>query len=157
MLGGPPVDWRPQKQQKVLSTEAEMATNTGGKLDCLPLGLGWKRCMEPLLQKAGPAMNLPPTCASPATGAPQPPSPPAPFLSDCPRAPPSTSLALLCLSEQRGQVDGGPTGPGDDRQLDGSSVGPGGCEGRARAGPQPWPGRQTGAPERFGSVTWAAC
>lgn len=47
----------------------------------------------------------------------------------------------------------GPTSSGEGRQPDGSSVGRSGCEDRALAGPQAWPGRQTGAPEKFNSVT----
>ena len=64
-LGGPSVTWRHWKSQDVPSAGAEVATDTAvlpaHSIWTLLLGLGWRSCLQLLLQRAESEMNLPPT------------------------------------------------------------------------------------------------
>lgn len=148
--------WRHRKSQEVPSAGADVATNTAlppaHSSWTLLLGLGWRSCLELLLQRAESEMNLPPTHPRPVAELPQP--APSQTTSECSLHLPSPALPLWADRPSR---QGLHRGPHKSWQRDPVCGPVARGEGGVVAGPQSRQERQTGAAERFGSVTWAAC
>lgn len=144
------------ESQEVPSAGADVATNTAllpaHSSWTLLLGLGRRSCLELLLQRAESEMNLPPTHPRPVAEFPQPAS--SQTTSECSLHLPCPALPLWAEGPSRQGLHRGPH-KSWQRDLEWGPVARG--EGGVVAGPQSRQERQTGAPERFGSVTWAAC
>ena len=155
-LGGPSVTWRHWKSQDVPSAGAEMATDTAflpaHSSWTLLLGLGRRSCLQLLLQRAESEMNLPPTHPRRVAEFPQPAS--SQTTCECSLHLPCPALPLWAEGPSRQGLHRGPPKSWQTNPVWGPVAG---GEGGVVAGPQSPQERQTGAPERFGSVTWAAC
>lgn len=154
-LGGPPVTWRHWKAQEVPSAGADVANTAlppAHSSWTLLLGLGQRSCLELLLRRAESEMNLPPTHPRPVAEFPQPAS--SQTTSERSLHLPCPALPLWAEGPSRQGLHWGPHKSWQRDPVWGLVAR--GDRGVV-AGPQSWQERQTGAPERFGSVTWAAC